>query len=373
MRLMKTLVLTCALAVGAAATLPGDVRAEEAPARERVELLMPRLQSDDDAVREQAEQQLFRLGEAGRREMERLSRDTDTRRALTALRLMQSDRWATPGLRDGEQPLQRSERSADGGSGRLADLEREMDARFEGLRKQLEDALEDLTLPKMPTLGLAPPADGGSITLQGTVVRGDRRLTWRRAADGSVRVTVRVGEGDEQTFEAADMEAFRAAHPDVAAELDAIVPTWTGAPTVRMWDRVPEFRIPPSVWRWWHDESDAVAPGTESPSTATPPQGQAGAGGPMLGIQWGPLSPLLRHHLQLGDTGVVVERVLPDTLAARLRMEEMDILISLAGSPIRGRADIGDALGKAQREAPGTAIQAVVVRRGERRTLREVE
>lgn len=357
MRTTTTLALASVL--GATLLLGGPVRAGEDSARERVQELLPRLQSEDDAVREQAEKELFRLGEDGRREMERLSRDTDTRRALTALRLLQSDRWADSTLRDGEQRLRRS---GDDGP-RLDDLEKEMEARFAEIQKRLEEALKDvprLRVPDWPRLDLSPDDSVGSITMAGSVTRGERRITWQRAADGKVRVTVRDGDGEERVHEADDIEAFREAYPEVAAELDEIVPTWTGAPTVRLFEHLPEVRIPPDVWRWWHDEDGAER---------TPSTGSAEPRGPMLGIQWGPVSPLLRHHLRLGDRGVVVESVLPDTLAARLGMKPMDVLVELAGRPVHGRADIGAAL----RAAGDTRVEAVVIRRGERRTLRQPE
>jgi hypothetical protein len=350
--------LLLALALGAGLVAGGPSAVAEESARERVEQLMPRLQSDDDAVRERAEKELFGLGEPGRREMERLSRDTDTRRALTALRYLNSGRWDEGRLRDGEQKLRRAD---DSGTGSLEDLERKVDRRFEEIRKRLEEltrGIPDFEMPDLPEIDLSPDAEAGSITLHGTVIRGDHKLSWQRAADGKVRVTRQIGDGAEQVFEADDMEAFRKSHPDVANELDEVVPSWTGAPTIRVLDQVPDIRIPPSVWRWFHDEDDV----TDQPGDRETTDAQR----PMLGIQWGPVSPLLRHHLRLDGTGVVVESVVPRSLAARLGMEPMDVLVELAGRAIRGRADIGAAL----QDAGDQPVDAVVIRRGERKTLR---
>ncbi len=362
-----TMTFFLASALGAVLLLSGAaVHAGEDSARETVEQLLPRLQSADDAVRARAESELFRLGEPGRREMERLSRDLDTRRAVTALRLLQSDRWPDPVLHEGEQPMRRlgGGEGADG----LADLQNDIERRFAEMQEQIERALRGLPrlrLPDLPEIDLGEPGEPGgrgAVTLAGTVIRGDRKLTWHLAADGKVRVTTQNGDGVEQVFEADDMDAFRSAYPEVAQELDEVAPTWIGAPTVRFWDSVPEFRVPPRLWRWWHDE-DVALPGDEKGLGTPVPKG------PLLGIEWGPVSPLLRHHLRLGDVGVVVESVLPGTTAAGLRMEPMDVLVELAGKPIRDRRDIGAAL----RDAGDTPVDAVVIRRGERRTLRYPE
>lgn len=360
----KTMTLALASALGAGLLFGGPVLADEGAVREQVEQLLPRLQSEDDAVRERAEKELFALGEDGRMEMERLSRDADTRKAVTALRLLQSDRWSPGDLRDGERPLERLGGQDGGRSGaRLDELEREMDRRFRELQRRFEDALRDVPrfkMPELPKIDMSPDSAAGSVTMQGTVIRGDRKITWERAANGKVRVSTQDGDGEERVHEADDMEAFRKEFPDVAAELDEIVPTWTGAPTVRLWDRVPDVRIPTSVWRWWHDEDDADAGGSTEDGT------QQAERGPMLGIQWGPVSPLLRHHLRLDDVGVVVERVVAGSLAERLGMQPMDVLVELARTPVHGREDIGTAL----REAGDAPVTAVVVRRGERTTLR---
>ena len=52
----------------------------------------------------------------------------------------------------------------------------------------------------------------------------------------------------------------------VRGELDEVVPSWTGAPTLRLSDRIPDLRLPPAVWRWWHDEeSTPSTPGAFAP------------------------------------------------------------------------------------------------------------
>src|SRR5437868_15444531 len=84
------------LAVSGAAlllALPAALRAADETPHDAVERLMPQLLSDDETTRADAERGLFQLGEAGRSELERMTRDGDPRKAITALRLLQSPKW----------------------------------------------------------------------------------------------------------------------------------------------------------------------------------------------------------------------------------------------------------------------------------------
>jgi len=383
MRLTTCIVLVAAL--GAAVLIGEELRGEERPVRERVEELMPRLQSEDDAVRQRAEDELFRMGEPGRLEIERLSRDHDTRRAVTALRLLQSDRWAPEGLRAGEQPLARHDGAADGGVS-MDDVEAAIRRHFDELQQRLSRSFRDLPqrLPDVhfPDLGGPKPDANAQISVQGSVTRDDRTLTWKRAPDGKVTVTVKDGDADAQTYEADSVETFRTAHPDVANELDRTVPTWAGGGALRIWDGtggwegLQDLRLPDGIRRFlddaqgaWNDDSPEQQARPDDPHAERilPPQ-QAPANGPMLGIEWAPLPPLLAHHLRI-DAGVVVQRVLPDTTAARLGLEPMDVLLELAGRKVTTRDDILAAL----RDAGDARIGAVVIRAGERRTLETPE
>ena len=88
---------------------PDAAAQENASAVEReddtVRSLLPRLRSDDAAVRAAAEDELFRLGEAAREALQQLSRSDDNGDAALALRLLGSERWGT--VKAGERTLER--------------------------------------------------------------------------------------------------------------------------------------------------------------------------------------------------------------------------------------------------------------------------
>ncbi len=383
-----TSALAGALVFGSA--MQADAQAGEASPREAVRQLLPRLQSEDAAVRDRAEAELFRLGERGKLEMERVSRDADTRHAEIALRLLQSERWAKAPLRDGEEPLVRVGSGL--GSGSDSDTEAvhrsdgfrvlsddfvlALERRFRELEREMERAWS--YAPHEPSADAGAQATGplrGAVsrTAEGSVTLGERRLTWRRAADGHVRATTRDGDGEKRSYEAEDLKTFRQEYPEVVAELDRVAPAWASARSARLpgrlWGRFPDVRalreFATEPFGRLHSRRD----GRDSRRTLAGDPGGHQARSPLLGIEWAAVSPLLRVHLNLGDAGVVVERVLPDTHAAQLQLKAMDVLVELAGKPIRTRADIVSAL----REAGAAPIDAVVIRRGARYALREPE
>jgi len=345
--------LTAALSL---TLVTGPVRADEKPVRERVGALLPQLQSDDDGVRERAEAELFRLGDDGRREMERLSRSKDTQRAVTALRLLQSNRWSADGLRDGEQPLRRTDEE------QLAEIEETLKRRFEDMRKRFEEALRDMPEIQIPHIELPeielPTLDwskiefprlrvldlpDASVTISGVVTRDGQTIQWTREGTGKTSVTVTEGDTEPRAYAAASVQAFREKHGAIAELLDQTIPSWTGGPTIRIggW---PELHI------------------NQDPRAVTPLPPPA----PVLGIGFEKSSAILRHHLGI-ESGVVVTRVLRDSQASALGLEPMDVVISLSGKPVKDPASIRRAL----REIGEAELTAEIVRRGERMTLRK--
>ncbi len=375
------LVLGGALALGASIVAAGAARAGEPDARDpdaraQVEQLLPRLWSDDDSVRERAESELFALGDAGRHEMERLARDTDTRRAVTALRLLQSDRWdgARADVRSGEQPLRRigaPERNLD-------DVEREMRTRIDELRRRLDEAFGAGRAWRLPELPALPRIEwrgtdqDAQVSVHGQVLRDGRELTWDRGTDGKVRVTVKDdGDQDAHVYEAENLDAFRSAHPDVAAQLDALVPSWTGGPALRL---VPhQLDWPHGLAGLFGDGPAARDPdgddGARAPADgaerlrerAAPPER-----GPALGIEFDLPGDVLREQLELGDAGLVVRRVVPGTLAERVGLRPHDIVTRIGGTEVRDAGDVRSALAARAEDGP---VEVEVVRRARRLTL----
>src|SRR2546426_7414545 len=108
MRLVYATATALAIAGGAFLLVrPSAVRAADESAHDAVERLMPDLMSDDDVVRKDAEKKLHELGDPARAELERVTRENDPRRAVTALRLLDDSKWTKPKLKAGEAPARR--------------------------------------------------------------------------------------------------------------------------------------------------------------------------------------------------------------------------------------------------------------------------
>jgi hypothetical protein len=313
---LRSFMLVLGLAV-AAPTLPADVaRADEATHRQ-VEQLMPQLMSKDDAVRKDAERQLFALGTPGRLELERIACDEATQRVATALRLLRSRDWpdrATRGMGPDAEPVSERMRGA------LDDLQRRMDE-F-GARGGAEH-----TPFEWP--------DGATVRAKssGEILENGRRLTWTLDEDGSVKVTTKDGKDvAERTFEAKSLAELCEKNPDVAKRLEAVLPR--------------------SVRRM--------------PSRGTAGDGRAPfEPQPVLGIEWSPLPDVLGSQLDV-RSGMVVENVVAGTLAERLGLRRHDVLLELDGKSVTDSADVRAALEPVK---TGDKVAAVVLRAGKRTTL----
>lgn len=340
-----------AFALAALRPALADDRSETA-ARERIERLLPLLDSEDDDARERAEREVLALGEPGRRELERLSRDRDPRKAITALRLLSDDRWdATP--RGGGRPERgpRADRDAPAGErpepgAWEAEIERsveDMRRRFEDLRRRLADGAA-----RSFEFGFDEPA--ADTTSSGTIVRDGRSFSWTLGADGRVRIATRDrADAPETVVEAESLDALRRDHPELAKRFDAEVPRGGG--------RTFRFRFPQTLDELWApDDRTTTAPG---------PRVDAGAEQPRLGIECSDVPDVLRTQLDLGAGGLVVERVVPGTLAERLGLRRHDVLVEVAGRPVATVADVRAALAAAPAADP---VSAAWVRRGRRET-----
>jgi len=361
-----SLVLAAAVTAVAVAASPsaGPALAQEPPAqesvREKVERLFPDLGAERDEVRERAERDLFALGEPARRELERISRDTDPKRAITALRLLGRDDWDR--TRPGEERARPDGNPRDSVPPSLreweADLERrmaEMRRRFDEMQRRFREDLPDW--PKSFEFGIedgAPPgaASGGSSS--GRIVTGDRSLAWTIDEKGRVKVTTKDGkDAEETTVEAESMDQLRKEHPDLAKRLDEVSPRGG----VRRWVlRVPQGGRGWSPWTGEESERD----------DGVPPLPEVPLARPALGIEWQPLPDVLREHLDLPEGGIVVEKVLPESLAARLGLRRFDVLLDVAGRKVADAADVRAAVEEVK---PGDPVAVTILRKGRRETL----
>jgi S1-C subfamily serine protease len=80
----------------------------------------------------------------------------------------------------------------------------------------------------------------------------------------------------------------------------------------------------------------------------------------------GEVPDVLREQLDVPQGGLVVESVLPDTLAARLGIRRNDVLLRVAGQDVASAPDVRKALGAV---AAGADLQVEVIRKGRRETL----
>ncbi|MCG3135395.1 MAG: hypothetical protein HMLKMBBP_03046 [Planctomycetes bacterium] len=371
----NTIPLVAVLLAAAAApfvpALAGEPQ-EDAPPdlAQRVETFLDDARSSDDLIRQRGEDGIFALGDSARSELERLARDPDQKRAMAALRLLASPRWdrAKPEAESPPKPegpvWPGTKIRIVGGAGdqvgkeieaMLRAWQAESEKHLAEARKLLDDARS--RFPKLEDLPRIDLRGGGATS--GTVVRDGNRFSWEEQADGRVKVTVKDGDREEQTYEAANREELRRKHPDVAKRLDEIasVNTWTlrGFPHAVDIDRlVPLPLLDGSLvdsGGWWKRATERAAP-------------EKG----LLGILWEPPSDVLRAQLsdQMGGKpGMVVTSVTQDSLAARLGLERHDVLLRLAGRDVASPEDVRGALDSV---ADGGTVEAEFIRRGRRET-----
>lgn len=350
-----------ALALVAGATLvafPGILRAGDESPHDAVERLLPKLMSEDDSVRTDAEKQLFALGADGRAELERVTRDADPRRAVTALRLLQDRKWQQAAkLKDGEEPAQREGQDADRGGGtndRLEELRARLERQMQEIRKRFEQFDRGFTWQVPPLSGMGRSLHGSS---SGTIVENDRKTSWTIDADGRIKVTLQDGKDAEQTYEAKSFDELKKDHPEVAERVEKALPRQDGRGFVFQWgtpDR--PGGLPGGVRRLDPNQDDLFQ--LEAPQA------------PVLGIEWSPVPDVLREQLDLSDGGVVVESVVKGSLAAKLGLKRFDVLVDVNGRAVAGSPDVRAALDGAK---AGDNVKATILRKGQRQVLEAVK
>jgi len=354
MRLAKPALALAVLAGGALIAVPSLLRAADESPHDAVEKLMPQLLSDDDAVRSDAEKKLFALGEPGRADVERMTRDADPRRAITALRLLQSRGWTKTqtgkALADGEQRVHRRGEATPRGEReddpifRLDDLQAQIDRQMAELRKQFEGLDRGFTL-NGPGVDFDFDGKGFHGSSNGTVVENDKKTTWSIDEDGRVKVTIQDGkDAPEQTFEAKTLDELKKDHPDVAKRIENLV----GRSNRRTFTlRMPQFRMD----------------GDLDPRRAAP---LVAAGKQVLGVEWSPVPDVLREQLDLPSGGMVVESVVTGSLAEKLGVARFDVIVEMQGKSVADSGDVRKALADVK---DGESVKAVVLRKGQRKTL----
>ena len=336
-----------ALAIAAAlSACSHTVSADEAP-KNRVEQLMPQLLADDDAVRTAAERKLLALGAPARAELERMTRSEDCRKAVTALRLLQSPKWnAAPASTP--QVHAPGDGGVAGSTATDAEFRDRVSREIEDMRRRIDDAF---------TRGFSfeIPEPGADLHGQasGVLIQNECRAGWSLNSDGRIKVTLQDGKGaPEKTYEAKDFAELKRAHPDVARRVEDLLPRNGGG---GFWFRFTPFGDGPGGAA--DNPEDREVPQAAPSRAATPP---------MLGIEWTAPSESLRAQLGLSDAGMVVESVIPDSLASRIGIQRHDVLTHVNGRAVAGSEAVREAMESVK---TGEPLKVEVVRKGKSLTL----
>ncbi len=198
---------------------------------------------------------------------------------------------------------------------------------------------------------------GGSVSI--TQSDGERNVELTRGADGSLRVTI-TREGKSETYEAAGDEEFKAKHPEVWAEIEPLLRGIRFEVGTR---DLPPLRPPFGLDEWpWGRRPWRLSPLFPREPVPPPAPGAEAPGGFRLGVWLGEMTEALRHHLRLAEgQGVIVEDVVPGSLASRMGIERFDVIVKVAGRPVTGAEDIRTALADVKE---GTTVEVEVIRRG---------
>jgi PDZ domain len=219
--------------------------------------------------------------------------------------------------------------------------------------RQLERNFKDFTVitPGRGTVG------SGSFSY--AQIKDGEKMTYKSNAD---RVTIEIEKKDEngkplppETYTAKDTEEFKAKYPEV---WEKYKPMEMGGLNWRVGGgqgQVMEIG-PQGGARTW--APIAPTPATPGWSTASP---KIDLNAPKLGVMTSPVPPVLDRQLKLKGEGVVIDSVFPDSLASRLGLRELDVLVSLDGQVVRDRDDLLRVL--TQKDPPATAT-AKVMREG---------
>jgi PDZ domain-containing protein len=181
----------------------------------------------------------------------------------------------------------------------------------------------------------------------------EESIDCRVDAEGKVRVAItRRRDGAEkarpEVFEAPNTEEFRKKHPKV-------------------WERVKGFLGGGGGLR-----VEIGRGGRGSPLSRWPfgPTGRGPEAGPKLGVIVGEMTPALRSQLRVAPyEGLLVERVLDGTLAARLGLRRYDVVIRIGDESVGSAKEIAMAL-KANGPAP---VEVRIIRGAKRMDLADAK
>jgi hypothetical protein len=308
--------------------------AEEKVDESEIESLVKKLGDPDFDVRAQAEKEIVALGEKAVPFLEKAAKDhPDTHVRFEAQRLLSRIRKEAE-LHE-KDPVRERARDL---RGRIEEHRRwieEMLRRFEERGQLFESDLEELFEGTLRS---------SSRSVKGVVTKDGERLEYERKADGSVTVT-RTRDGETKTWEAESLEALKESAPE-AYEL---VEPYLGGGSF--------LDLGPDLFRFRRQFPPVVSPLVPDPGKIVPP------GGFRLGIWVGDVSEALRVHLKLAEhEGILVEDVVPGSLASKMGVERLDVIRAVNGEAVGSAPDILRVLAKVEE---GGQVELTVIRKGD--------
>lgn len=221
-----------------------------------------------------------------------------------------------------------------------------------------------------------PGVRGGSMRLVVSMNGEQAQIT--EGADGKVHVKVTSKDGEVTEYDGDDREDFAKKHPEVAKKygLDKegfsfgwkVVPGQQGGAPLpgeadellkqleKMQEEMLKKLQEPEGFEELQKELEKAFGDHREPRKVRPAN--------LLGIAVGPVSEALRYQLELPEGGVLVNEVSEGSRAAKLGLQQYDILLSVNGKKVSDAAGIREALGEGK-------ATVEVIREGERMALAE--
>ena len=324
----------------------GTLYAEDGDVKAKAQELVKQLSSDDPAVREQATDELSKLGAEAASVLEEASKSADPEVAWRAEKALSKIRGGESEEEQGESPKKQTKR----------------------------------------------PQNGSSSTTMVVRIMGPGSYTMSQDSNGHITLTVTEndenGKAARKTYEADSMEEFKTKFPEVAKKYGigedgvAQMPQILQPPDMKeMEDLLKNLGqgLPKAFQdmlrqlqgRGRRPRDPQAQPPAPVPQDDEPQEGEAAAPAATSPDEFGAevsfIDPALRDQLDLpGETGVIVEGVVKGSRAAQAGLEPHDVILSVNGEPLKTKWDFRRLLLEGAKTGK---VELEIVRKGEKRTL----
>ncbi|MEQ8763884.1 MAG: PDZ domain-containing protein [Planctomycetota bacterium] len=339
----------------------GLIQDEQADvSQERISRLIGRLGNQEFRERERAMKELEAIGEPAKQDLERAaqSKDPEVRwRARQLLSKIEGPRGTAPEGRSSRDRLRPVDPDEDARGRGLQPKRRDLDGfdqQIEQLMRELEDDMRRFGSSRDLSHWLDRERETRSgldelEQLFGRGASGQRRMTIH---NNGTRLSVSVGEdgkveaeleenGETSTLEADSLEQFQEEHGALLERLGVrSLDFGSGGFGLRSFSRGPgfDFGLPFEPFERF---------------------------GPRLGVRVGPVDEALRSHLGL-TSGMLVDSVDRGSVADRLGLERLDIILRFNGAEIEDVTDLRAAFVAVE---SGGSIEVEIIRRGQAQEL----